>query len=124
MTSATSKDCIPTRRQAAKAATRAKILAAATCLFDRVGYDGVTIRDIAVEARMSTGALFNSWAGKDELFAEVFAADHARRRIAEGVCTALHGPHAWETATRAHRDLCLQAADRALESRALLQKAA
>lgn len=124
MTSAKTEDRIPTKRQVAKAATRARILAAATVLFDRLGYDAVTIRDIANEARMSTGALFSCWAGKEDLFAEAFPADQARRRIAEGVCLALHGPHAWETATRAHRDLCLQAADRALESRALLQKAA
>lgn len=112
------------KRDAQKAATRAKVLAAATDLFERVGFDGLTMRDLAQSAGLSTGAVFTNWTDKRALFDACFPHDAHRRLIAEGVCAGLHGPKAWESATRAHRDLCLQAADRALESRALLQKVA
>ena len=98
------------KRDAQKAATRAKVLAAAT--------------DLAQAAGLSTGAVFTSWTDKRALFDACFPADGRRRLIAESVCVGLHGPKAWETASRAHRDLGLQAADRALDSRALLQKVA
>ena len=112
------------KRDAQKAATRAKVLAAATDLFDRVGFEGLTIRDLARTAGLSTGAVFTCWTDKRALFDACFPADGGRRLIAESVCVGLHGPKAWETASRTHRDLCLQAADRALDSRALLQKVA
>jgi hypothetical protein len=73
---------------------------------------------------MSTGAVFNSWKGKEDLFIDAFPDDHQRRRVAEGICVGLLGEHAWESTTRAHRDLFLQAADRAMASPAITQKAA
>ena len=64
----------PTRRTLAKQKTREKVLAAATALFNERGYDGATIRVIAKAAGMSTGAVFTSFADKDELFAAVLEA--------------------------------------------------
>lgn len=56
------------RRQKAKALTRQKVLDAAERLFSTAGYKAATIRDIAADAGMSTGAVFNSFEDKDALY--------------------------------------------------------
>jgi AcrR family transcriptional regulator len=68
---------MPTRRALAKQQTRAKVLAAARRLFSESGYEGATIRDIAAEAGMSTGAVFANFTDKSDLFREIMAADMA-----------------------------------------------
>ncbi|KQW73397.1 TetR family transcriptional regulator [Phenylobacterium sp. Root77] len=66
---------VPTRRALAKQQTRAKVLAAARRLFSESGYEGATIRDIAAEAGMSTGAVFANFTDKSDLFREIMVAD-------------------------------------------------
>jgi AcrR family transcriptional regulator len=66
---------MPTRRALAKQQTRSKVLAAARRLFSEQGYEGATIRDIAMAAGMSTGAVFASFADKSELFREILTND-------------------------------------------------
>lgn len=56
------------RRQQAKAATRQKVLTAAENLFETVGYEAATIRDIARDAGKSTGAVFANFENKDALY--------------------------------------------------------
>ena len=56
------------RRQKAKTLTRQKVLDAAERLFCTAGYKAATIRDIAADAGMSTGAVFNSFEDKDALY--------------------------------------------------------
>ncbi|WP_304170199.1 TetR/AcrR family transcriptional regulator [Phenylobacterium aquaticum] len=68
---------IPTRRALAKQQTRAKVLAAARRLFSECGYEGATIRDIATEAGMSTGAVFANFTDKSDLFREIMFSDMA-----------------------------------------------
>jgi AcrR family transcriptional regulator len=63
------------RRQAAKVRTRQKVLDAARQLFAERGYDAATIRDIAKEAGMSTGAVFANFQDKAELFDAVLSED-------------------------------------------------
>lgn len=63
------------RRQAAKVATRAKVLAAAEALFEAVGHERATIRDIAAKAGMSTGAVFANFKDKADLYRTVFGHD-------------------------------------------------
>lgn len=59
------------RRQAAKVATRAKLLQAARTLWAPAGsYEPVTIRVIAASAGVSTGAIFANWSGKEDLWRE------------------------------------------------------
>jgi AcrR family transcriptional regulator len=65
----------PTRRALAKQQTRVKVLAAARRLFSEQGYEGATIRDIAAEAGMSTGAVFANFTDKSDLFREIMVAD-------------------------------------------------
>ena len=55
-------------RAASKDRTRQKIMVAAKRMFSTVGYDRATIRDIAAESGMSTGAVFVSFSSKSELF--------------------------------------------------------
>ncbi|MET4683715.1 TetR/AcrR family transcriptional regulator [Brevundimonas faecalis] len=62
----------PNQRQAAKARTRAKVLAAARHHFKNDGYAGATIRAMAATMEMSTGAIFANFpGGKDELYVTV-----------------------------------------------------
>ncbi|MBO9502899.1 TetR/AcrR family transcriptional regulator [Brevundimonas sp. A19_0] len=63
------------RRQVAKQRTRGKVIEASRRLFAQRGYDAATIRDIAREAGMSTGAVFANFQDKAELFDTVLAED-------------------------------------------------
>lgn len=61
-------------RSTFSADTRAKLIDAARLLFHRNGYDAVTVRAIASEASMTTGALYAHFDTKaDVLFAVVHA---------------------------------------------------
>lgn len=71
MTDATETPARFPRRAANKAATRAKIKAAATALFRDVGYAAATIRGIAAKAKMSTGAVFANWENKEAIWQEI-----------------------------------------------------
>lgn len=59
-------------RQKAKAATRQKVLNAAENLFETVGYKAATIRDIARDTGMSTGAVFANFDDKDALYLAIY----------------------------------------------------
>jgi AcrR family transcriptional regulator len=77
------------RRAAAKAKTREKLLQSAKRLFMTHGYDGATMRDIANDAGLSTGAVFANFADKADLFNEVILSDFQRQydRMAASVPT-------------------------------------
>ncbi len=64
-----------TRRAQAKLETRERVLQAAKRLFISRGYEGATIRDIAAEAGMSTGAVFANFTDKHDLFHAVLQGD-------------------------------------------------
>lgn len=113
----------PSKRALAKARTRARVLEAARRLFAERGYDRASIRDIAREAGLSTGAIFAGFRDKADLYAQAMhrtppseAAVAAARfvgfragwraacdRIARGVDEGGGRPLA--DAIRAHRDL-------------------
>lgn len=61
-----------TRRQEAKASTRARVLYEARSCFETMGYEASTIRLIADRAGMSTGAIFANFAGKAEVYAAIY----------------------------------------------------
>ena len=65
-----------TRRALAKLRTRQIVLEAAKRLFTERGYEEATVRDIAREAGMSTGAVFANFEDKADLFNEVVIADY------------------------------------------------
>ena len=56
-------------RAAAQAEKRAKILAAASEVFNRLGYDGASMNDIAAEAKVSKPTLYVYFTNKESLFA-------------------------------------------------------
>lgn len=64
-----------TRRAQAKLETRDRVLQAAKRLFVDRGFEAATIRDIATEAGMSTGAVFANFTDKNDLFHAVLGAD-------------------------------------------------
>lgn len=70
------------KRETAKALTRSKVRNAAEALFDTVGYQKATIRDIAAKAGMSTGAVFANF--KDKLALYVDIKGHAPVTIEQG----------------------------------------
>jgi AcrR family transcriptional regulator len=58
-------------RQTQKEATRRRVLAAARELFDTVGYQGATIREIARRAGVSVGSVFTTFASKGDILSQV-----------------------------------------------------
>jgi AcrR family transcriptional regulator len=65
-------------RAQSKLKTRRRVLEAARALFMERGYEAATIRDIATEAGLSTGAVFASFVDKTDLFNAVMAEDFQR----------------------------------------------
>jgi AcrR family transcriptional regulator len=57
-----------TRRDEARAARREEILAAARTVFAARGFSGTTIADIAEEAGIALGTIYNYFASKDAVF--------------------------------------------------------
>ena len=73
--------------------SRAKLLEAALELFSRRGYRGTSVRDIAIQAGVSTGNLYHQFPDKETIFrtllddywAELASAEHPlNRALAEG----------------------------------------
>lgn len=58
-------------RKVRKAATRGRILDAARELFDVQGYDGTTIREIALKAGVAVGSVFTTFTSKGEVLSQV-----------------------------------------------------
>ncbi len=61
--------------------TQQAILDAAYRLFPVQGYHGTSMRQIAREADVALGGIYNHFSGKEELFAAVFSAYHPYREI-------------------------------------------
>lgn len=76
---------MPTKRQAAKVATRAKVVEAARILFNAGGYEAATMRSIAAVAGVSTGAVFANFSGKEALYREVFGHPPVSPEIGAGL---------------------------------------
>jgi AcrR family transcriptional regulator len=58
-------------RAAQKETTRQRVLEAARALFEEVGYDAATIREIAKRAEVSVGSVFTSFVSKAHVLAQV-----------------------------------------------------
>ncbi|MBN1883005.1 MAG: TetR/AcrR family transcriptional regulator [Deltaproteobacteria bacterium] len=65
------QDVIAKRIETEKQERIEQILKAARTLFVQKGYLGATMRDIALEAELSTGAIYVYFSGKDEIYAKV-----------------------------------------------------
>ncbi|MGX2998725.1 TetR/AcrR family transcriptional regulator [Streptomyces sp. JNUCC 64] len=84
-------------RQVDHAARRRRIAEAVCLLIDRHGLEGVTLRDVAVRAEVSMGAVQRCFRTKDEML--LFALGHVGARIAERVRTRLGVSPAQSAAT-------------------------
>ncbi|MFA6186721.1 MAG: TetR/AcrR family transcriptional regulator [Phycisphaerae bacterium] len=60
-----------TRKEKEKTRHKAEILQAALNLFSDKGFGNVSMQDIAAKAEFSVGALYNFFAGKEQLFGEL-----------------------------------------------------
>lgn len=59
------------RREAAKAANRAAIVAAARAVFAELGYGGASVRDVIRRTELASGTFYNYFADKEALFRAV-----------------------------------------------------
>jgi AcrR family transcriptional regulator len=62
----------PSLRDEQKALTRRRLLNAAESVFARQGFHGASVEEIAREAGATTGALYSSFASKEDLFLALF----------------------------------------------------
>ena len=58
----------PTKRERSKAETRKRLMAAARREFARKGYDGTSLRTITARAGLTTGAFYNNFRDKREIY--------------------------------------------------------
>jgi AcrR family transcriptional regulator len=73
-----------------RAEARAKIMEAALTLFGEHGYDQTSVRMIAQAAGISQGLMYNYFAGKEQLLAELFRV--SMRDVRESFAHASAGP--------------------------------
>ncbi|MDQ0511966.1 TetR/AcrR family transcriptional regulator [Ancylobacter amanitiformis] len=78
-----SRAAVP-RRGRDGTATRARIEAEALTLFAEKGIDGTSVRDIALRAGLSEGALYRHFPSKEELARELFLSHYAT--LARAIC--------------------------------------
>lgn len=77
--------------------TRHALLDAARTLFGKQGYAATSLDEVAHAAKVTKGALYHHYAGKQELFAAVY--EQVKREVSERAATAFLEPDPWE-------DLC------------------
>jgi len=70
--------------------TRAEILGAAHRLFIEQGYHGTSMRQIAEQAGIALGGIYNHFASKEDIFAAVFLEHHPYREVLPAL-RAAHG---------------------------------
>jgi AcrR family transcriptional regulator len=97
---------MPSLREEQKAATRVRLLDAAETVFARRGFHGASVDEIAREAGATTGALYANFAGKEDLFLQLF--DHTMARDVRGYSQASSSAATVEEAARAGADRWMQ----------------
>lgn len=122
--SAKSTTAVESRRLVKARATRDQVVAAARRLFERRGFASVTLREVADEARLSTGAVFSSFDGKEGLFKAAFPTDHRALRMAEAMCDAYYAAQVWASGSSALRDRWISAANDVLARPSIASRAA
>jgi AcrR family transcriptional regulator len=77
--------------------TRQALLRAARTLFGERGYAATSLDEITSSAKVTKGALYHHFDGKQELFAAIY--EQVKREVSERAATAFLEPDPWE-------DLC------------------
>jgi AcrR family transcriptional regulator len=78
-------------------ATRRALIDAARTLFGEHGYTATSLDEVVHAAKVTKGALYHHYGGKQELFAAVY--EQVKREVSERTATAFLEPDPWE-------DLC------------------
>ena len=87
----------PTRRQEYSASTKRALIDVATELFTERGYAGTSLDEIVAGARVTKGALYHHFSGKQALFEAVF--ENVEDDAAKAIRKAVRGPRdPWEKA--------------------------
>ena len=98
-----------TKRQEQFEATRRKLIRVARRLFASRGYGGTSIEDITRGARVTRGALYHHFDGKDEIFRAVF--EEVERELVEkaavATATERRPERRLESGANAFLDACL-----------------
>lgn len=68
--------------------TRAQIIAAAHQLFVRQGYHGTSMRQIAAQADIALGGIYNHFSSKEDIFKAVFWEYHPYREVVPALASA------------------------------------
>ncbi|MHB8235781.1 MAG: TetR/AcrR family transcriptional regulator, partial [Solirubrobacteraceae bacterium] len=76
------------------AATRQALLDAARELFGRQGYAATSLDQVVAAAKVTKGALYHHYAGKQELFAAVY--EQVKREVTERAATAFLERDPWQ----------------------------
>jgi AcrR family transcriptional regulator len=91
-----------TLRERQKADTRLRLLEAAEMVFARRGFHGASVDEIATEAGATSGALYAHFAGKEDLFLQLF--DHTMARDVRAYAEASAGAATPAQSARAGAD--------------------
>jgi len=81
-------------RAAQGAATRAALLGVAHELFGKSGYQETSLDEIVSRARVTKGALYHHFRGKDDLFAAVY--EQVQKEVSDKVVAEFLRPDPWE----------------------------
>jgi AcrR family transcriptional regulator len=87
---------VKSRRELYSEATRAALLDEATALFAERGYAGTSLEDVASASRVTRGAVYHHFAGKQALFEAVLELQEAR--ATEAILAAAAAPDPWDAA--------------------------
>ena len=79
-------------REASRAAYRQAIMDAAVQIFGRTGFRAAKIADIATEAGVATGTLYNYFASKEEIFQSILDDGRDRLRADIGALMSVEDP--------------------------------
>ncbi len=79
----------PTRRQEYSASTRRALIEVATELFTERGYAGASLDEIVAGARVTKGALYHHFSGKQALFESVF--ERVEEQATKAITRAVRG---------------------------------
>ncbi len=90
---------VKSRREMYSEATRAALLDAATTLFASRGYPRTSLEDVAAAARVTKGAVYHHFAGKQALFEAVL--ERQEQRADAEIVSAATSTDPWEAANQA-----------------------
>ncbi len=82
-----SVDVIQRRKEREKSQRRRKIMKAAEKVFAKRGFQGATIQEIALEAELSVGTIYNFFSGKDALYSVILIShlDEMREKVLQHI---------------------------------------